>query len=165
MALLHSSPIQSPARRSAPHFSSPHRLPHLHCACEAEAAPNHGKCRCVLKLGGGSGTDGGHSWPVNVFVNLRGRPLQTTVILKSWSPSVLSPLSPPIAPIDHHSHFSHLLWRLHVYLYSLRIETAEHWPASYLQVSTLITEGYPAQPRSLTESYRETPLGQLEFSV
>lgn len=47
-AALISDPIPAPRSPLFPPCSPLHRPSHLHCACEAEAAPNHGKCRRVL---------------------------------------------------------------------------------------------------------------------
>lgn len=45
------------------------------------------------QLDGGSSGDGGHSWPVDVFVNAEVSGFKKTVILKGWPSSVFSLLS------------------------------------------------------------------------
>lgn len=45
------------------------------------------------QLDGGSSGDGGHSWPVDVFVNAEVSGFKQTVILKGWPSSVFSLLS------------------------------------------------------------------------
>lgn len=94
IALLLSSPIQSMPEAPLPTFIL-RRLPRLHCACEARAAPNHGAYCCIL-------SSMGAAVEMKDTCDLWTYLLALRSVASSKPSSMFSLLAPAIPPTNHH---------------------------------------------------------------